>query len=79
MSDKKITLDSIVKGKQDRAVRQGIYGRDGIGKTHYMCGAEDIIVMAFEDGQNEFDVQKMQLFQKDISFDDAIETLILIY
>ena len=79
MSDKKITLDSIVKGKQERPVRQVIYGRDGIGKTHYMCGAEDIIVMAFEDGQNEFDVQKIQLFQKDISFDDAIETLKLIY
>ena len=45
MSDKKITLDSIVKGKQERPVRQVIYGRDGIGKTHYMCGAEDIIVM----------------------------------
>ena len=79
MSDKKITLDSIVKGKQERPVRQVIYGRDGVGKTHYMCGADDIIVMAFEDGQNEFDVQKIQLFQKDISFDDAIETLKLIY
>ena len=79
MSDKKITLDSIVKGKQERPVRQVIYGRDGIGKTHYMCGADDIIVMAFEDGQNEFDVQKIQLFQKDISFDDAIEALKLIY
>ena len=79
MSESKITLDSIVKGKQEKPVRQVIYGLDGIGKTHYVYGADGIIVLAFEDGQSEFDGQKIPLYGKEHGFLDGIDAERLIY
>jgi hypothetical protein len=79
MSESKITLDSIIKGKEEKPLRQIVYGLDGVGKTHYVYGADGIIVLAFEDGQSEFDGQKIPLFGKDRGFLDGIDAERLIY
>jgi len=74
-----INMESIVKGKQVKSIRQVLYGTDGVGKSHYMCNAEGIIVLALEDGVSEYDVPSIPLFSKEITFDDVIESLRLVY
>ena len=75
----KINLESIVIGKQPKPIRQVVYGLDGIGKSHYQCSIDGIIVLDCENGIGEQDSQSIPLFDKDITFDDVIESLKLIY
>lgn len=79
MSESTITLESIIKGKQEKPVRQVVYGLDGVGKSHYMCNADGVIVLALEDGVSEYDVPSIPLYDKVITFDDITESLRLIY
>lgn len=79
MSESKITLDSIIKGKQEKPVRQVIYGLDGVGKSHYMCNADGVIVLAIEDGVSEYDVPSIPLYDKDTTFLDIVDAQRLIY
>ena len=79
MSESKITLDNIVKGKQERPIRQVVYGLDGVGKTRYVCSADGVIVLDFEGGMGEMDAQSFPLHDKSVTFNDATEALRLIY
>ena len=79
MSESKITLESIVKGKQEKPVRQVIYGLDGVGKSHYMCNSDGVIVLAVEDGVSEYDVPSIPLYEKDTTFLDIVDAQRLIY
>jgi hypothetical protein len=79
MSESTITLDNIVKGKQERPIRQVVYGLDGVGKTRYLCSADGVIVLDFEGGMGEMDAQSFPLYDKSVTFNDATEALRLIY
>ena len=79
MSESKITLDNIVKGKQERPIRQVVYGLEGVGKTQYVCSADGVIVLDFEGGMGEMDAQSFPLHDKSVTFNDATEALRLNY
>ncbi len=79
MSEAKISLDSIVKGKQERPIRQVVYGLDGVGKTRYMCSADNLIALDLEGGMSEQDAQSFPLYDKSITFEDVTESLRIIF
>ena len=79
MSENKLSLDNIVRGKQERPIRQVVYGLDGVGKTRYMCSADGVIALDFEGGMGEMDAQSFPLHDKSVTFNDATEALRLIY
>ena len=79
MATNKISLSSIVKGKQPKPIRELVYGLDGVGKTHYACSADGVIALDFEGGMSEHDVQSIPLYDKSVTFDDVTDALRLIY
>lgn len=75
----KITMDSIVKGVEIVPPVSVITGPIGVGKTHTACQAQAPIMLDLEHGAEIEDIPKIPLYGKEISFDDCMESLRLIF
>lgn len=75
----KISLDSITKGVEHGPIDITLYGPESVGKTHTACQAPGVIVVDLENGAPMEDVQKIPLYDKDVSFKDCLQALRVIY
>lgn len=66
----------ILKGKQSKPRRVLIYGENGIGKSTFGARFPEAIVLNFEDGVGDLDVDKTPLIK---STSEAMECLVAIY
>lgn len=71
----KITVDSIVKGKQPKPIRALVYGGIGVGKTHMASKADGVMFLDFEGGKDEFDAPSFPLYDNNATFGDGLEAL----
>ena len=74
-----ITLESIVKGKEAAPLVVVVNGAEAVGKTRFACQADGVMLLDFEKGAAEYDVQKIPLCGKSVTYSDAMESLRLIY
>jgi len=75
----KITMDSIIKGVETVPLVTVVTGATAVGKTHFACQSDDPIMLDLEHGAEIHNHQKIPLYGKDVSFDDCVESLRLIY
>lgn len=71
-----IDLNSIKKGKEILPLKVGIYGVEGIGKSSWAASFPAPIFTQTEDRLSHIDADKFPLVE---SFDDAMETLKILY
>jgi hypothetical protein len=58
ISQNRMTLASITKGRQQRPLRMLLYGVEGVGKTTFAANAPAPIFLAAEDGTENVDVER---------------------
>jgi hypothetical protein len=74
-----ISLDTILTGKQLKPIRALIYGAIGVGKTHLAAQAPGVMFLDFEGGKAEFDAPSFPLYESDVTFEDGLQALRVIY
>ena len=70
-----MTLANITSGKLQKAIRQVIYGTEGVGKTSYAAKATAPVFIGTEDGTSQLDVSRFPSPQNWDNVFDAIDTL----
>jgi hypothetical protein len=75
----KITMDSIVKGVKTVPLVTILHGKESVGKTFMACQSDSSIMLDLEHGAEIYDIPKIPLYGKDVSFDDCMEALRIIY
>lgn len=68
----RMTLASVVRGKQESPIRLLIHGLDGVGKTTFGANAPNAIFLGTEDGNSHLDVAR---FPTPETYDDVIDAL----
>lgn len=71
----KMTLQSILRGRQRKPLRALFYGPDGVGKTTLATSAPGPIVIPTEEGANQLEVAKFPRAESIEEFDEAVRTL----
>ena len=71
----RMTLSSVVKGKQTRPLRITLYGVEGIGKSTFAAGAPAPIFLGAEDGTAHLDVTRFPMPQSWEEVLDAVRVL----
>lgn len=76
MTEKRMTLGAVTKGRIDRPIRSLLYGQRGVGKTSWAGGAPDTIVIPTEDGSEE--IESISRLPVARSYGDMIDALDLL-
>lgn len=72
----RMTLTSVIRGKQEAPIRTVLYGPEGIGKSTFGAGAPSPIFLGAESGTDQLDVAR---FPKPESLADAFEAIRTLY